>query len=202
MTWPASDVNNTNTTSAGTAGQPAAFRADANDLITKFNQLRNHVTSFMQTLLNRSTAALARADLEIAKYYWTLDTSATRTTSGDFASFTATAGQNNTGHDAAAGTFTAPVAGLYTVTATVTASGTFSGSVGNKYILGYLKLNGSAIGVGGVAPYPVASEDVTHYMSFSATIKLAASDVLKVAVDHNAAGITAQCTRFTGVFIG
>jgi hypothetical protein len=61
MTWPASDVVTTNV-DAGT-DSPATARIDIFDLFTKFNLLRNHVSSFMQTLLARTTAAVARTDL-------------------------------------------------------------------------------------------------------------------------------------------
>jgi hypothetical protein len=50
MTWPASDVGTTNS-DAGT-DSPATARSDLLDLMQKFNQLRNHVTSLMQTVLN------------------------------------------------------------------------------------------------------------------------------------------------------
>jgi len=61
MTYPASDVGTTNT-DAGT-DSPATARTDILDLMTKFNLLRNHISSFMQGVLNRGTAALVRADL-------------------------------------------------------------------------------------------------------------------------------------------
>lgn len=64
MTWPSSDVNTTNA-DAGT-DIPATFRTDVLDLLTKFNLLRNHVSSFGQTLLNRATAAVMRGDLGAA----------------------------------------------------------------------------------------------------------------------------------------
>lgn len=64
MTYPSSDVITTNV-DAGT-DSPALARADVLDLITKFNQLRNHIGTLGQTLLNRATAALMRADLGVA----------------------------------------------------------------------------------------------------------------------------------------
>ncbi len=64
MTWPSSDVNTTNA-DAGT-DSPATFRTDVLDLLTKFNLLRNHVSTLGQTLLNRATAALMRADIGAA----------------------------------------------------------------------------------------------------------------------------------------
>jgi len=66
MTWPTSDVSNTNVSSGTTTGAPAAARLDFKDLIDKFNQLRNHVTTFGQTLIGRSSAALVRDDLSVA----------------------------------------------------------------------------------------------------------------------------------------
>lgn len=64
MTYPASDVNTTNADATG--DNPSLFRVDALDLITKFNLLRNHISTLGQTLLNRATAALMRTDLGAA----------------------------------------------------------------------------------------------------------------------------------------
>lgn len=66
MTWPSSDVSDTNVSSGSATGAPAAVRLDFKDLIDKFNLLRNHVTSFGQTLLGRTTPALMRSDLGVA----------------------------------------------------------------------------------------------------------------------------------------
>ncbi len=61
MTWPSSDVNNTNA-DAGT-DVPATFRSDALDLIAKFNQMRNHATTWAQGWLAAADAAAARTIL-------------------------------------------------------------------------------------------------------------------------------------------
>jgi hypothetical protein len=61
MTYPASDVVTTNTDAS--TDSPASARADILDLMQKFNQLRAHITSFWQTTLNRTSAALVRSDL-------------------------------------------------------------------------------------------------------------------------------------------
>lgn len=50
MTWPASDVNTTNADSSG--DNPGTFRADVLDLIQKFNQMRNHVSTLWKTILS------------------------------------------------------------------------------------------------------------------------------------------------------
>lgn len=63
MAWPGSDVGTTNT-DAGT-DIPANARANLLDLMQKFNQLRNHVTAFMQGLLGSADAAAARATLGV-----------------------------------------------------------------------------------------------------------------------------------------
>lgn len=64
MTWPASDVVRTN--ADATTDSPASFRVNALDLIDKFNQLRNHVTAFMQGLLTAANAPAARSTLGAA----------------------------------------------------------------------------------------------------------------------------------------
>jgi hypothetical protein len=61
MVWPTSDVN-TGNADAGT-DNPATFRTDVLDLLTKFNQLRAHVSTLGQTILGRNTPAQVRADL-------------------------------------------------------------------------------------------------------------------------------------------
>jgi len=43
MPIPTADVNNSNTASGSTPGMPAAFRLDTQDLINKFNALRQHL---------------------------------------------------------------------------------------------------------------------------------------------------------------
>lgn len=59
--WPASDVNTTNMDSDFDSG--TAARVDILDLTTKFNQLRNHVSTFIQGFLDDPDAATARATL-------------------------------------------------------------------------------------------------------------------------------------------
>jgi len=63
MTWPSSDVDNTNVSSGSAAGAPAAARLNFKDLIDKFNLVRNHVSSFWQGVLSATTAASARSAL-------------------------------------------------------------------------------------------------------------------------------------------
>ena len=64
MTWPAADVGTTNA-DAGT-DSPATARTDLLDLMTKFNQVRNHVSAFIQTLLDDAAASNARTTLGAA----------------------------------------------------------------------------------------------------------------------------------------
>jgi len=61
MTWPNSDVDTTKT-DAG-PDDPSQARAHLNDLIVKFNQLRNHVSAFTQTFLDDANAAAVFATL-------------------------------------------------------------------------------------------------------------------------------------------
>lgn len=61
MTWPSSDVNTTGM-DAGTDTPP---RAEFLSWAQKFNQLRNHVSAFMQSLLTSADAAAARTTLDV-----------------------------------------------------------------------------------------------------------------------------------------
>ena len=64
MTWPSADVGTTNA-DAGT-DSPATARTDLLDLMTKFNLVRNHVSAFIQTLLDDAAAGNARTTLGAA----------------------------------------------------------------------------------------------------------------------------------------
>ena len=64
MTWPSVDVGTTNA-DAGT-DSPATARTDLLDLMTKFNQVRAHVSAFIQTLLDDAAASNARTTLGAA----------------------------------------------------------------------------------------------------------------------------------------
>lgn len=61
MTWPSSDVNTTGM-DAGTDTPP---RAEFLSWAQKFNQLRNHVSAFMQGLLTSADAAAVRSTLSV-----------------------------------------------------------------------------------------------------------------------------------------
>lgn len=61
MTWPSSDVNTTGM-DAGTDTPP---RAEFLSWAQKFNQLRNHVSAFMQDLLTSADAAAVRSTLSV-----------------------------------------------------------------------------------------------------------------------------------------
>lgn len=61
MTWPSSDVNTTGM-DAGTDTPP---RAEILSWAQKFNQLRNHVSAFMQGLLTSADAAAVRSALDV-----------------------------------------------------------------------------------------------------------------------------------------
>lgn len=61
MTYPSSDVSRTNL-DAGT-DSPQLARADLDDLAAKFNLLRNHISAYMQGLIDDPDAATARATL-------------------------------------------------------------------------------------------------------------------------------------------
>jgi hypothetical protein len=64
MTWPTSDVSTTNVDAP--ADSPALARSEFLDLFTKFNQVRTHVSSFMQTILGRTSGGLVRGDIGAA----------------------------------------------------------------------------------------------------------------------------------------
>lgn len=61
--WPATDVNTTNMDSDFDSG--TAARLDILDLTTKFNQLRTHVSTFAQGLLDDIDAAAMRTTLDV-----------------------------------------------------------------------------------------------------------------------------------------
>jgi len=63
MTYPSSDVSRTNL-DAGT-DSPQLARADLDDLVVKFNLLRNHITVAAQALLDDVDAAAMRATLGV-----------------------------------------------------------------------------------------------------------------------------------------
>lgn len=65
MTWPASDVNTTNADAS--TDSPATFRTDVLDLLTKFNLLRNHVSTFFQGVLSSTTASAAKTALGVTE---------------------------------------------------------------------------------------------------------------------------------------
>jgi hypothetical protein len=62
--WPPSDISTTNNDQ--TTDSPAAWRADAKALTDAFNLVRNHVTTFIKTLLDDADAAAARTTLGAA----------------------------------------------------------------------------------------------------------------------------------------
>lgn len=81
MTWPASDVNVTNLDAGGDSA--ATARGDLLDLFQKFNQLRNHASTFMRGILEAADAAAARLGLGLANHQLvTVDGSANLTVAG------------------------------------------------------------------------------------------------------------------------
>jgi hypothetical protein len=101
MTYPAADVNTTNADAS--TDSPASARADILDLMQKFNQLRNHISTLWQTTLNRATAALVRTDLG-------------STTVGDAVFVAASAAAGRTALGAAASGTNADITSISTVT--------------------------------------------------------------------------------------
>jgi hypothetical protein len=89
MTWPTSDVATTNN-DAGT-DSPASWRTDSLDLAQKVNQIRNHVTAFIQGLLANADAAAARTTLGAAASGTNTDI----TSLGAVTGVTATAGDSS-----------------------------------------------------------------------------------------------------------
>lgn len=82
MTWPASDVVTTNL-DAG-SDNAATARADLLDLATKFNQMRNAVTTFMQGALAWADVTAARLGLGLANHHLvTVDASGNETVNGN-----------------------------------------------------------------------------------------------------------------------
>jgi hypothetical protein len=61
MAWPGSDVDTTDVDSD--TDSPSAARVDIKDSFDKLNQIRNHVSAYIQGLLDDADAAAARATL-------------------------------------------------------------------------------------------------------------------------------------------
>lgn len=66
MTYPSSDVSDTNLDN-GATDSPQLARAQLLDLVRKFNELRNHISVFVRGLLTSSDAAAARSTLVAAQ---------------------------------------------------------------------------------------------------------------------------------------
>ncbi len=108
MTYPSSGVNTSNL-DAGTDKKQLA-RVDLLDLAQKFNQLRGHISAFMQGFLEASSAAAARAQLGIADGVFSFCNFGYATGVGD--SYVAVAFGSPTINKGGAGMFTAPRAGF------------------------------------------------------------------------------------------
>lgn len=179
MTWPASNVVTTNM-DAG-ADSAASARSDLLDLVQKFNLLRAHVTTFMQTFLGRTDAAGARGDLGLANHQLvTVDASANLATTG-----TVTGGNLLT-------TGNATVGGSVTATATVT--GATLNSTGN------ITASGNITATGNVTAYSDerlkdAWEDIDpEFTQFLAQVR-AGTFQLKAGDGRRLTGVSAQSLR-------
>lgn len=87
MTWPTSDVDTTDVDAD--TDSPLLARQDLLDLVQKFNQLRAHVSSFIQTLLDDADASAALSTLGVSTFIKTLlddaDAATARATLGGLA---------------------------------------------------------------------------------------------------------------------
>ena len=109
MTWPSSDVN----TTAMDSGSDTPPRAEIKSWADKFNQMRNHVSTFMQGLLDDGDAATARTTLDVpsrsggnASGTWGVDISGNAATATALTATLAIA-SGGTGQTTASAAFTA-----------------------------------------------------------------------------------------------
>jgi hypothetical protein len=134
MTMPTVAIVTTNL-DAGT-DSPATARSDLLDAVQKLNQIIAHISTFVGTLLDDTTAAAARITIGIGQAYQVWSASAGRTTDGIFASFTSNASKGS-GGNVSTGIYTVPQTGLYQLTATFLVTGTASANGMNQCYLGY-----------------------------------------------------------------
>lgn len=146
MVWPAAAVTTTNT-DAGT-DNPATARSDLLDLMTKFNQMRSHVTAFMQTFLSRSDAAGARGDLGLANHQLVTVTAGGATSQAGGATL---GGGLTVQAGGASITGATNVTGAITATTNITATGSLNGA--SAAVSGNMTAGGSITATGNVTAY-------------------------------------------------
>lgn len=158
MTYPATDVSTTNL-DAGTDSRAAA-RVDLLDLVTKFNQLRNHISSWFQTFLTSTSASNARSNLEAAKsginsditalsgisdnrWRLRLSSSITMATGTNAVLFNQEDDDPGNCYDPVTGIWTAPSAGLYAIDWQLEIASAAWPSAATNFV-GYVRRNSSS----------------------------------------------------------
>lgn len=189
MTWPASDVNTTNADAS--TDSPATFRTDVLDLLTKFNLLRNHVSSFMQGLLASTTAGNALASLLVGPIY--VGPSGLLTSSGTYTGYAVNSG-SSTDFNATTGVYTAPVAGKYLVTGLVTLEKFSAGS--GQFTVSLNAPSGQSVSVYGHSE--TTSTTWTESFPFSAVVNMSAGGTISMSLTYIPAG---HQSRVTGLYI-
>lgn len=197
MTYPSSDVSTTDM-DAGT-DSPAAARSDLLDLATKFNLLRNHVSTFMQGLFTAADQAAARAALGVGALAAFSAYRSSNQTLGPVAIFDTIETQVGSGYSNSTGIFAAPISGWYSFSASGELKNT--GMAGANLIFSFL-VNGLPKGF--QAPFVVSGDSATVCLSISCY--LTASDQVKVNLPQLGTVVslyaTGTSTRFSGVYMG
>lgn len=158
-------------------------------------------TSIGNALRTASTVAAGQTAIGVQDLRWGMTNGSSLSVAGAFASFTDETNQNQGGgNSASGGTYTAPVTGVYLISATFTITGTPSAT---GVVSAGIAVNGTAIGTNGTVN--IGTGDVANLIrviTVSTSYRLAAGDVVTCRNNGtNPASLSTQCTRFRGALI-